>query len=152
MRHLLLTHPSSALGTTKIRLLVRPYPRSQVESLYLPSPERRLDDALHPDLVRPLVGQLPDRGVLREEAVPVGPPVAGAHRGEEGGDGRRAKVRRGGDPVASAVDLSDLSGEPASAPDEQHRIGLPGLHLYLPKAPPPLEHLLELLERRDGEV
>src|SRR3712207_8142321 len=34
----------------------------------------------HPDLVRPLVGQLPDRGVLREEAVPVGPPVARTDR------------------------------------------------------------------------
>src|SRR5215218_6082691 len=31
----------------------------------------------HPDLVWSLVGQLPDRGVLREEAVPVGPPSPG---------------------------------------------------------------------------
>src|SRR5215208_6857363 len=34
-------------------LLIRPYPGSQVESLYLPFPELRLDDAIHP--VRGLV-------------------------------------------------------------------------------------------------
>src|SRR5215212_8331110 len=31
----------------------------------------------HPDLVWALVGQLPDWGVLREEAIPVGPPSPG---------------------------------------------------------------------------
>src|SRR5829696_2452232 len=41
----------------------------------------------NPDLVWPLIGQLPDRRVLREEAVPVDPAVAGANRTEEGGDG-----------------------------------------------------------------
>src|SRR4029450_6623972 len=37
----------------------------------------------HPDLVRSLVCQFPDRGVLREQAVPVCPPVASPHRTEE---------------------------------------------------------------------
>src|SRR3712207_7194160 len=58
----------------------------------------------HPDLVWPLVGELPDRGVLREDAVPVGPPVAGAHRSEERRDGRRGEYGFRGDPVSSTVD------------------------------------------------
>src|SRR5215208_6480820 len=45
----------------------------------------------HPDLVRSLVCQFPDRGVLREQAVPVVPPVAGPYRAEERRDGRRGE-------------------------------------------------------------
>src|SRR5215208_5986689 len=37
-------------------------------------------DLDHPDLLWALVCQFPDRGVLREEAVPVGPPVTSTHR------------------------------------------------------------------------
>src|SRR3712207_1128233 len=37
----------------------------------------------HPDLIRPLVSQLPYRRVLREETIPIGPPVPWAHRTEE---------------------------------------------------------------------
>src|SRR3712207_4696931 len=84
----------------------------------------------NPDLVGPLVGQLPDRGVLREEAVPVGPPVAGANRTEEVRDGRRGQDRLGGNPVSAAVERSELSGEDVHGSDEQHGIGVLRLHLY----------------------
>src|SRR5215208_4646666 len=86
----------------------------------LVTPVRYLEDRLrlalellgvyldHPDLVRPLVGQLPDRGVLREEAVPVGPPVPGANGTEEVRDGSRGQDRLGGDPVLATVEGPEL--------------------------------------------
>src|SRR5215211_6219041 len=85
----------------------------------------------HPDLLRPLVCKLPDRGVLREEAVPVGPPVPGANGTEEVRDGRRSKDRLGGDPVLATVEGPELSREHVHGPHEQHGIGVLLLHPYL---------------------
>src|SRR5215218_2695063 len=106
----------------------------------------------HPDLVWSLVGQLPDRGVLREEAVPVGPPVAGAYRTEERRDGRRGEYGLRGDPVSSTVERSELAREHVHGTDEQHRVGVLGLESHLREVHPPLEQPLERLERRDGKV
>src|SRR5215212_4155875 len=49
----------------------------------------------HPDLVRPLVGQLPERGVLREEAVPVGPPSPGRTERKRFGMAAEARIVSG---------------------------------------------------------
>src|SRR5215212_10280844 len=106
----------------------------------------------HPDLVRSLVGQLPDGRVLREETVPVGPPVASPHRTEDGRDGRRGEYGVGGDPVSPAIEGPELAGEHVHGPDEQDGVGVLRLYLYLSEIHPPLEHPLELLNRRYGEI
>src|SRR5215213_7944139 len=106
----------------------------------------------HPDLVRSLVGQLPDGRVLREETVPVGPPVASPHRTEDGRDGRRGEYGVGGDPVSPAIEGPELAGEHVHGPDEQDGVGVLRLYLYLSEIHPPLEHPLELLKRRYGEI
>src|SRR5215212_1677285 len=106
----------------------------------------------HPDLVRSLVGQLPDGRVLREETVPVGPPVASPHRTEDGRDGGRGEYGVGGDPVSPAIEGPELAGEHVHGPDEQDGVGVLRLYLYLSEIHPPLEHPLELLNRRYGEI